>query len=622
MIHVDGTPPGIEQIYPLDGAILNDPYSMPAVFMTDPGSGISVTMFHLEGPTGSMERTYTGIDGTMEMDIEGPLPEGRYSWSVTGEDLAGNRVEGGPFEFVIDLSPPLCFISQLDPDTSTIIAIYDDLSSCPSSFEVRCQVPSIKGLKEVFIEGSVKYEVSGEGYRVETQGRFPSGVSYVSVRAMDKAGNIGPWSDLFRLVPEGTTPVVQVPPAFKTGEPLTVTIEHSLGVNPESVVLRLFSMEGMVTEISPSSFRTIGNSTVNETTPDVPVRVMTSFDLDGNEGEIDARLLFTDAYPMPVQWASDAFHAISDPSPPSVNMKVRKFYTTTQIGIPVVISDKESGISMVEVSVGGGPFIAVNSPFAPSLAGLDRGDEKLLRVNLSFGPATSIELRVWDLAGNFAISRQTTRATRPPDVFIDKLSEDDPKAGTDLVLKASGSDPDGDNITFLWYIDGILSGEGRVLEFVPDEGVHNILLNCTDGYIFTECHLILEVEGRGASDGKGPSKVAVMTISFLLIILLSVMVSAFILYFRNRERDRTDVNGKNDETSLWIEDEEDENVINGRGSSGSRGKRKRCDICLRPLRSSSGKQGCRCGASFHRSCAVREGECPECGREIMLKISA
>jgi hypothetical protein len=278
----------------------------------------------------------------------------------------------------------------------------------------------------------------------------------------------------------------------------------------------------------------------------------------------------------------------------------------------------------VEISIDGGDYVRPDHPSAPRISSRNGGLMEI-DINLSFGPRTEIAVRVIDDAGNVGEASVWTRATRPPLVSLNRTLPEVVETGKPYYLSASCQDPDGDEVFIDWYIDGVHAGSGEDLAFVLENGTHRITLNCSDGDIHIEMEFVVVAKGveagaeplDGGKEGSTPFPWAI-----LVIVLIFMAAASFAVFLVLRHRN----SGEEEEEEDWEEEGEEEPVRKGRaggkqetgGRTKKNGEEIQCGICLKKLSRNSRKERCRCGASFHRACASMEGECPECGREIML----
>ncbi len=446
---------------------------------------------------------------------------------------------------------------------------------------------------------------------------MPEPVAYFRVRGTDIAGNQGEWSSLFRSDHStmSSTLDIETDPAIASGSPLEVRVRSDIGILPGSVELIIEDETGAVSILGPKDTDILLNSTpIEGSDMKVPSLVKAVFEIPYDEGTLEVRVKAEDPFPMSRKWESGGLSVVIDNSPPVIEINARTFYTSREIQIPIMIMDDDSGLGSFEVSRNEGPFDLMNSPGASSLYKNGDGGH-VIGINLSWGEPVEFTVRVTDLAGLSSTASFSTRATRAPTISISQSVESPIIYGSPITLTARGVDEDGDELEYSWYLDGELYGSGSQIDPLLEVGVHNIKVNCTDGDLFSESQvqvLVEEVEDEKNNEKSSFSGV-IIVISIILVLIIAGAVAAF-LFWKKR--------GEDDDTFLdWDDDEEDEdeNHIIKSGSSRKGEDGTQCSICLRPLRNSSNMMKCRCGARFHRGCAVKEGECPDCGRELMLR---
>lgn len=99
----------------------------------EPGSSITLTI---------QDRTYSSMvssDGTWEVQVTTPLPEGEHEYTITAEDIAGNTATDVG-QVVIDLTAPIGFSGGLDP--------LSDTGASNSDLLTNEQLPTFSGTSE------------------------------------------------------------------------------------------------------------------------------------------------------------------------------------------------------------------------------------------------------------------------------------------------------------------------------------------------------------------------------------------------------------------------------------------------------------------------------------------
>jgi hypothetical protein len=623
---VDDSSPVIAAFSPPDGSILRNDQLSPSILVVDSSSGLLSIDYHLEGPSGVFESIYEGSIDSINVASGYSFIEGNYTWHANITDLVGNWLNAGPFHFTVDNTPPALETEWLDIEGDHLFFTASDNFSGLAEFETRCEVPGMEGWIEVWKETINLVSLYPETlYQADIAGSFPDPVCYISVRGTDQAGNTGEWSSKMRIDhTSGMQIKTRLPNIARADSIIDLEIDAPLGMDISSLSIRLTPETGSPSVIDPASIDILGNSTpIPGSNLLVTSMVAASFHIPFSEGSFDVLLSFNDPLPLPKKWSSAPRSLTVDGESPIVIIESEPYYTEVPARVLLNVSDEISSMFNIEISVGGGDFLSLDSPGAPSLIGSENGKFQIL-INLSYGSRTGIEVRISDEAGNTAESSFSTRATRPPSSGIIRAFPDAVMTGKDYQISADCQDPDGDPLSYKWYIDGIHAGTGKVLSFSLSDGTHKITLNCSDGDLFAEEVLVIvaeteKVEEEAHEDDKGSSSLF-WVILIILMVLVLVMITAGLILIRNRKE-----NSAGKEELPEREDEKvrkgrtGEDVQIGRALSTAGEESIRCDICLRFLSDRSRKESCRCGAVFHRSCASGEGECPECGREIMLE---
>ncbi len=624
---VDGSCPILMAYTPADGAIFNDPLPAPLIKVVDRLSGPLMMEYHLEGPSGIFDLRYFDLLDTVDVNIGQPLSEGNYTWYANASDQVGNRMSAGPFHFMVDMTPPIVEVLGIEEENTIMIHSNDILTGLEEA-EVRCEIPGKNGWIEVWKETMDLIPGPPQSdYSLNIEHTIPGPVCYLSVKGTDQAQNIGDWSSRTRINGPGSelNIYIEIPSVVGANPLLEVKMDLPLGVDISSVSMKLEPGLGTIAVLKPRSLEVLTNSTpIQGSDLLVPSRVKAAFQVPFDEGVFEAWITFRDGLPLPVERIWGPHSLTVDGESPLIDLEADPFYTEVPARVTFDASDKTSDISMMEISVGGGEFGPFDLPGAPSLH-LNEAGSSWIMVNFSYGPETEIIVRVLDEAGNMAEGSVTTRATRPPFVSIERSYTGTVVSGEEFQLTADCQDPEGDILSFSWYVDDVPAGTGEVLSLVLENGTHRIVLNCSDGDLFVQKEMMIiaegpaiELEEKQGSQEKGPAflLVAGMIVSILVMAMISVILVLW------RRGDRSD--GDEEDEEVWGDGDSVKTGRTGEGLQDDISKSNgedigiHCDICLRRLSGSSRTVKCRCGAQFHRACASREGECPECGREIML----
>ena len=119
------------------------------------------------------------------------------------------------------------------------------------------------------------------------------------------------------------------------------------------------------------------------------------------------------------------------------------------------------------------------------------------------------------------VSFQISEFNRPP-VMTD-IEDQIIREGDELVIEIEASDPDGDDLTYSWYIDGQHISDDPVFEHKLDAGDHKVMLQVTsDGDLVTD-----ELDVTVVEDVGGGSMGTVLAIAVLGVV--GVIVLALVL---------------------------------------------------------------------------------------------
>jgi len=619
-VRVDGTPPSPVSFSPEDGAVLNDPAPTLSVRLDDDRSGMDRISLHLEGPSGSFDAEGGGVDGVLTWEPGSGLMEGCYTWTASGRDLVGNEVEIGPYHFFIDLSPPVLRLEEVNVTGNSFTISYSDPISPLSELEVSCLVPGPDSMRTVWMR-----TVSGEWTREDTvmildiPGEPAAPVSYLSVRGTDAAGHSGDWTEPRRMnvVDENAGPDISAPAFIKKGEKLELVLEFPTGMDAASIRMLIPDKGGVDVVALPESVDILQNGTPLSDSPlIVPTTVKATFEWIPGEGTLTFRISLRDPFPDPHEWITAPVSVITDPEPPLLLVDAPAFVDELPARVRFEARDMHSGLEGLEVFIDGELRETSSMGDVVQWSGEENGT---LLLDLEWGKYASISVKARDNAGHDTYRNFTVRATRAPMVSIERGWDGDAGEGEELILIASGEDPDGDHIDYIWYVDGEEAGKGNELRLTLTEGVYNITLNGTDSWLFSEDSFILRVTAH--EEGGGGLGLLAFMIIISLLALIAAGAGAFLFLLRRREGSEKE---EEEEVLDWDEEEEEEeneNLHIRRAPSRESVRRRQCGICLRPIEEHEGRVRCRCGEVFHGKCAAREGQCPECGRELMIRTS-
>jgi hypothetical protein len=621
---VDRSSPYLLYFSPPNGSVSNDSRIAPSIKILDNLSGPDILDFSMNGPSGPFERSYNNIEDSIEISTGSELEEGLHTWYANVSDLVGNRLNAGPFSFTIDREAPSLGIESVDADKGSMVVAYSDLLSGPCRVDIRCEVPDLDGFKEMWVSsipaGSENLESVLE---IELEEKLMDPVCYISARATDLGGNTGQWSERKRVNGEGSMmdSMIDYEEILGSDRIMTVSIQAPSGVDPGSVKMKIFHSSGIPVILEPIRIEVMGNSSLVEGSDLLfPSHLEMDFRIISEDIRLDFSIVYEDAFPLPEKRTWGPKEVIIDTEAPSIRLEGNPFYTEVPAKVEIIVEDKISPFPFLEVSVDDGEYSGFDGSGAPSLH-FESGGIWMM-INLTYGPATRIEVRATDEAGNSDSASIVTRATRAPVASIQKSFSGVLEAGEDYMVSADCQDPEGDLLINTWYLDGILSGTGENFAFSLENGTHTIILNCSDGDLFSVERLVVVVEGEKEEDitreeDSGIGSTLIWMVAIIVIVIILGSLAVILLMKRRRDIEGPD----DDDETDWDESVDPKSgriggnaEISGSGSSN-------CDICFRRIPEPSRIEKCRCGAIFHRSCALKEGECPECGREIMISTT-
>ena len=223
-------------------------------------------------------------------------------------------------------------------------------------------------------------------------------------------------------------------------------------------------------------------------------------------------------------------------------------------------------------------------------------------MHFDWGKEETILIRVTDNMGVNSTVGRTVICSRAPSVDILHNSEETGSYPGIHMFSASASDPDGQELTFQWEIDGIQASSSGAFSTYLKEGAHTISLEVSDGQWVQEKQIEVLISPINVEeDDEGMDMVWIISLIFLLVIACSFIV--FSIYILLNKIQRSAVKRE---------------IMNGERKASINISSSTCDICLSKMKDGQSRTDCRCGAQFHKGCGRREGVCPECGREILI----
>ena len=601
-VAVDTDGPLISMSSPQDGIWSNDSAPEFVFGCSDGMSGVntlSIRLFYGEGVT---DLPVSECGGEVRFRPSVPLEDGWYGWCLVGADRAGNHRTSPMRHFGIDTAAPVVELVSVSASGGSYEISYNvaDGLSGNSTSSVQRMEAALGG----FIGGSV-FNRSGEGrIRLVNPLHTDDSVLFLRVRAADCAGNVGGWSEVIRIdVRAGEGRVLHEGPLYETSEKARFRIWDPLGVNISSLSAGRVKNGSVAYWDVP--FVLLGteehdlNSSSGLAGPcGVTIELETGITSSGEEV---FAFRWRDLLPLAESWRADSSGVLFDLAPPGVALSYKEVNRENRVMISVEMQDDMSGPDRewVRATYPTGVSSSSLDPSGPCLESQKGG--MLLHVNISWGPLMDLKLTFRDNAGNIANRSVTVRATRAPEVEILNAPEGGRvPLGEVLTLHSQAADPDGDEMNLMWFVDGSRHSNGTTVKLELGLGNHTVELVASDGDLEASANVtieVFEVPSGGGEEGSG-ALLVVMTASGALVLIL---IAAFLVLLVVRSRSY------------------DDNVYTvSTGSTKKDPVEKRCPICMRSMRKGKRHVKCRCGAAFHNSCAMEEGVCPECGRELMI----
>ena len=599
-LSIDVEAPTLSLISPMNGTWVN--ITAPEFWFgaVDDLSGVAELRLIVEGGLETFEEVLGPGNLSAPFSFDLPFREGWYSWHLIAVDVAGNIREAGPWEFGVDVTGP--HISNVGPSGDPPggeVDLYWDQIDAGSGLDLILMQRLTPGVGGWVLREELTVNDTGGSASIAYPFQTDDPMVFWRLRGADAVGNIGPWSEVVRM-DLGASEVSGSAEGGVLGEmdEVSLLLESPCGINLSSV-----------------SYRIISGDVVGNWSTDVSLEVVSSGILDyadSIEGVRAARLLvpvasglssidvevrWRDGLPLAVNHVTGSASFIFDVDPPVVEVFYEEVVSSNPVTVVIRASDELSGVPIDGISLFVIDWKGIDSPSGPMLIGLDGGNVTLL-LNLTWGIWTDVAIRVEDGVGNAFVGSYRMKASRPPELSIGGApSGGEIELGEELVLYANVLDPDGEACEILWIVDGEEAGNGTMLSLDLPLGVHTIVLRVDDGYFVNETSYTITVV-----EPVGPEEERSFLLLFLLIGSVAVMlfiIAAIVIFARKRSR-------------------EDNVYVISKGSTVEEESTASCSICMRRISESSRMAECRCGSTFHRSCGMNEGECPDCGREIMI----
>jgi hypothetical protein len=635
-LRVDRTPPLVLEAYPSEGYWTNISQPTFSFRAADPGSGILTAIVQVLGPGGGIGTTCSASlsgDDIWTAIAGAGLSDGIHRWRVVLQDAVGNEFVTPVNTFGVDTYPPIV----MPPRDHNVQG--DDLRLdlgpvMETSGLVKVEVePLLWGPhgwteRSAILFDDLLFAPDGSSSILMPA---PSGpVAFMRVRGTDAAGNIGPWSEAFRVDIGGSDfGVAASEEAFhRAGSDIEMIVNDGLGVDIGSLELVVRGKDGR--PLHPAVRTTIEEKKGLPSSDDTlhPVSVRLNIDTTTLSGKLSLELRWNSTLPLGEQRSVAWKGPVMDAEPPVLGIHAPSYLAEVNFPIRLTVRDATSGpdISSMTVEVGAGNISGCNGPGEPSLERVSSGEYDF-RVNLTWGVRTIVKVGVSDLVGHEAAGQVDVVATRPPEVQItsERSLDGQLTLGTHLELKASTYDPDLETLTVRWTVNGTDAGDGPVLDLVLIEPKINVTVFVSDGHYTVSDSVIINAMEQERGDGKDLPLLTAVILSMVMMLIVMVIATITVILFLAARKKRAD----DGEAEDWGVDVREKRVGSGRGpkgkvystpgSSKGRGGAVGCSICLRGLKTGSEHPRCRCGARFHKACAMRKGVCPDCGREIMLK---
>ncbi len=598
-LSIDVEAPTLSLISPVNGTWINTTAPAFSFEAFDDLSGMAEVRVRVEGSLETFEEFVGPGNLSLPFSFGSSFREGWYRWSVIAIDTAGNRKEAGPWEFGIDVTGP--HISNMGPSGGPpggkADLHWDQIDEGSGVVSVRLQrlAPGVGGW---VVREEIPINDTGGSVSIAYPFQTEDPVVFWRVSGTDAIGNQGPWSDVVRTDVDAVSGFVSAEGAvLGDTDGISLLLESPCGVN-----------------LSTVSYRIIGGDVVGNWSADVSLEVITTGLLectDSIEGVRAVRLLvpitsgqplevevrWLDRLPLAVNHITGSASFIFDTDPPVVEVFYDEIVSMNITTVVIRATDELSGVPLGGISVSIDEWKGIDDPGGPMLIGTD-GENITLLLNLTWGIWTDVALRVEDGAGNAFTGSYRMKASRPPETSIGGApSGGEIELGETLVLYANVLDPDGEVCTLLWIVDGKEMGNGTSISLDLPVGVHTIVLRVDDGHFVNETTYTITVVEPDEPDEWGAPILLYLLIGSVAVLL--GIVAAIVILARKGSG-------------------EDNVYVISKGSTVEEESTASCSICMRRISGRSRKAECRCGSTFHRSCGMNEGECPDCGREIMI----
>ncbi|MCK5773405.1 MAG: E3 ubiquitin protein ligase [Thermoplasmata archaeon] len=600
-LSIDVEAPTLFQLSPANGTWANTTTPEFSFEAFDDLSGVVELRIVVEGSLETFEEAIEPGNVSLPFSFSFPLQEGWYGWKITSTDAAGNIGEAGPWEFGIDVTGP--HISNMgpsgDPPGGEVDLYWDQVDPLSGAASVRLQrlIPGAMGWS---VREELTINDTGSSVSIAYPFQTDDPMVFWRLRGVDGVGNLGPWSDVVRMDVRAVTGSVSAEGGV-LGEidEVSLLLESPYGIDPSTVSYRIVIGDMVGDWSTDVSLEAVSSGVLDRTDSVEGVRVARLLvPVAESISSLDVEVRWRDGLPLAVNYVRGSASFVFDLDPPLVEVFYGEVVSYNPTTVVIRASDELSGVPIGGISVWMDEWRGIDEPSGPMLIGQE-GENITLLLNLTWGAWTDVAIRVEDGVGNVFSGSYRMKASRPPELSIGGgPSGGEIELGEELVLYANVMDPDGEPCEILWMVDGEEAGNGTMLSLDLPVGEHTVVLRVDDGHFVNETVYTITVVEPVEPDEEERSFfllfVLIGSAAFLLFIVVAILIFA-----RKRSGD-------------------DNVYVISKGSTDEEESTASCSICMRRISKTSRQAECRCGSTFHRSCGMNEGECPDCGREIMI----
>lgn len=535
------------------------------------------------------------------------LEEGHFIWILNTKTVNGPDHQFGPFHFSVDTEPPsvpgIESIHVKDDGSVKLFVSSRDGMSGLSELEVDLLDPDISGWSD---SRSYTMEFNGTGEILVPATDLPY-PHYIRCRTIDTAGNIGSFSDIIRCDRQDVDITASSITGSLSGPKYLTRIRllDPLGIDIDTLEISYLNNNGSspwvpvrnVTIIRISSIRSLSTSSG-------PIEV--EFDIEYRDGPVNRRYRFRwfDLTEMPIERFSNRIVLHTIGSPPSIEMMAPRYIQTnrTRITLFVVWDGPKEEAFNIFMATDQSDYIGIDEDLL--ITSIDEEGWRLdIGIEIPLGTEQEFRFRIIDAVNNTAEVNWTIRATKPPTVKISGPNGQRIEDGTMTRFIAICSDPENDTLDQYWFLDGEKVWDGSSYSAVLDTGMHNITVNVTDGAYFDTDTITVLIEEKDEDHKEAEAGPELLS---LLLIVISIILACSILYIAVTRKGKQRVHriGRVKGVDVRVDVGTDHLEL------------ELCEVCLEAI--DGDVIECRCGSLFHKSCASRSGNCPSCGREIMI----